>query len=204
MYFDIGANVGKWSLANIDTCDKIIAVEASPYTFEELTENCIHDNITLINYAVCNNNCNDVTFYQAYWDTLSTLNKDWLTESYSRFCNHPYAEIKCRSITLDVMIEQYGKPDFIKIDVEGGEYECITSLTQKVDLLCFEWAAELHTVTYNCLDYLHNLGFTQFYIQNGDDYTFRPSANDYYNLITIKLKLALTEPKKDWGMIWCK
>lgn len=27
LYFDIGANVGRWSLANVDTADKIIAVE---------------------------------------------------------------------------------------------------------------------------------------------------------------------------------
>ena len=34
--FDIGANVGRWSIANIDNFDKIIAIEASPYIFDEL------------------------------------------------------------------------------------------------------------------------------------------------------------------------
>ena len=33
MFFDIGANIGKWSL---DNCDKIIAVEAAPNTFNKL------------------------------------------------------------------------------------------------------------------------------------------------------------------------
>ena len=44
MYFDIGSNIGNWSLANIDQCDKIISVEASPITFCRLTDNCKNDN----------------------------------------------------------------------------------------------------------------------------------------------------------------
>jgi predicted RNA methylase len=34
MFFDIGANIGKWSVANIKRCDKIVTIEASPITFE--------------------------------------------------------------------------------------------------------------------------------------------------------------------------
>ena len=40
MYFDIGANIGNWSLANVDKCNKIITVEASPSTFQKLSNNC--------------------------------------------------------------------------------------------------------------------------------------------------------------------
>ena len=40
MYFDIGSNIGKWSLANINQCNKIISIEASPITFKRLVNNC--------------------------------------------------------------------------------------------------------------------------------------------------------------------
>ena len=202
MYFDIGSNIGKWSLSNINQCDKIISIEASPITFKKLVDTCNHNRIILLNYAVCNNNGNDITFYQADWDTLSTINKEWLTNESSRFYNHPYIEITCKTITIDKLIEQYGLPDLIKIDVEGGEYECIRSLTQKVNLLCFEWASETNSITLNCIDYLHTLGYTQYYIQMEDNYTFRPS--DFYDISTIKTNISNTIPKKDWGMIWCK
>ena len=33
MYFDIGSNIGNWSLVNINKCNKIISIEASPITF---------------------------------------------------------------------------------------------------------------------------------------------------------------------------
>ena len=205
MYFDIGSNIGLWSLVNINLCDKIIAIEASPITFKRLVNNCKNDKIILLNYAVCNNNCHDITFYQANCDTLSTINKGWLTNNTSRFYNYPYKEITCKTITIDKLIEQYGLPDLIKIDVEGGEYECIASLTQKVKLLCFEWASEVNDITFKCIDYLLNLGYTQFYIQNNNDnYLFRPQDNDFYDINTIKTKLSNTIPKKDWGMIWCK
>jgi len=204
MYFDIGSNIGKWSLANIDKCDKIIAIEASPITYEKLIDNCKHDRIISLNYAVCNNNGNDITFYQADADTISTINKDWLTKDTSRFYNYGFREITCKTITMDKLIEEYGLPDLIKIDVESGEYECILSLTQKNKLLCFEWASETNTITFNCIDYLFTLGYSQYYIQMEDDYLFRPNDNDFYDISTIKTKLVNTVPKQHWGMIWCK
>jgi FkbM family methyltransferase len=204
MYFDIGSNIGNWSLANIHLCDTIISIEASPITFTKLKENCRHQRITLLNYAVCNNNFKDITFYQAGCDSLSTINKEWLTAKTSRFYNHPYEEITCKTITIDKLIEQYGLPDFIKIDVEGGEYACISSLTQKVKLLCFEWASETNAITFSCIDYLYNLGYTQFFIQIEDNYSFRPKEDDFYDISTVKTKLSKTIPKHDWGMIWCK
>ena len=205
MIFDIGANIGNWSLENINKTDKIIAIEASYLTFQELLNNCKNDNIILLNYAVCNNNCNDINFYQALGcHCLSTINKDWLTKETSRFYNEPYIEIISKTITIDILIEKYGLPDLIKIDVEGGEYECITSLTQKNNLLCFEWASETNDITFKCIDYLFNLGYYSFYIQYEDNYSFRPSNTDYYDINKIKNILSNTIPKKDWGMIWCK
>ena len=36
MFFDIGANIGRWSLENLNNCNKIIAIESSPDTFKKL------------------------------------------------------------------------------------------------------------------------------------------------------------------------
>ena len=199
--FDIGANIGNWSLSNINNFDKIIAIEASPITFKRLESNCSHSKITLLNYAVCNST-EDVSFYQAQCDVLSTMNKEWLTKESSRFYNHPYREIRCVPIRIDALIEKYGIPSLIKIDVEGGEYDCITSLTCKAGLLCFEWASEVNDITFKCLDYLFSLGYINFFIQNEDKYTFRPDT--FYDITTVKELLLEATPKEHWGMIWCK
>lgn len=202
LYFDIGSNIGLWALANLNRADKIVSIEASPNTFSRLVANCIHEKIELLNYAICNNNNEDITFYDSKNDVLSTINKDWLTNKESRFYNTPYTEIKCKTMTIDRLIQIYGKPDLIKIDVEGGEYDCISSMTQKVDVLCFEWASEVNDITFKCLDYLLIIGFTKFYLQFKDDYNFRPEDNEYYDIHTIKEELASTQPKNHWGMIW--
>ena len=205
MFFDIGSNIGNWSKANVDKADKIIAIEASPSTYNKMVNYCKDDKIILLNYAVCNNDGKDIIFYHVNnCDVLSTINKEWLTSPTSRFHNQKYTEIVCRTITIDNLIKNYGIPDLIKVDVEGGEFDCISSLTQKVDLLCFEWASELNDITFKCLDYLQNLGFTKYYLQFEDNYTFRPNESDYYDISVIKTKLINTRQKIDWGMVWCK
>ena len=89
-----------------------------------------------------------------------------------------------------------------KIDVEGGEFNCISSLTQKVRQLCFEWAAETNDITFNCIDYLYNLGFRHFFVQDSDNYTFRPTV--FFTSEQIKSSIDLTTDKKEWGMIWAR
>jgi FkbM family methyltransferase len=201
--FDIGANIGEWSKANIKSFDKIIAVEASPITYALLYKNIDNENIITVNYAACDNNNQDITFYHSTeMHTVSTINKDWLTSEKSRFNNKEYKEIICKTTTIDNLISAYGKPDLIKIDVEGGEYECIKSLTQKVDMLCFEWASELNDVTFKCIDHLLKLGFTQFSLQMEDNYTYRPEV--FVEASEVLSVLKNTTPKKDWGMLWCK
>jgi len=202
LIFDIGANVGSWTLANINRADSFVTIEASPRTFKRLENNINNNKVRLLEYAVCNNNGEDITFYDAECDVLSTINKEWLTADTSRFHNFTnYSQIRCKTITIDSLINLYGIPDLIKVDVEGGEYECISSLTQKVDMLCFEWASEVNNITIKCLDYLYNLGFTKFFIQDRDHYSFRPT--EFYDINTCKTKLLQTIPKQDWGMLWC-
>ena len=204
--FDIGANIGKWTLANCFKFDKIIAVEASPDTYNELQRNMAMLNINncvCLNYAVCDNDNKDVTFYIAQENTLSSLNKDWFHGN-SRFNNTKYYPITCKSITLDKLIELYGIPDLIKIDVECGEFQTISSLSTKTPLLCFEWASETYDIIRQCLDKLYTLGYRQFHIQYQDEYTYIPQESAYISLDNVIAELEKTTPKEHWGMIWAK
>lgn len=204
MYFDIGANIGRWSLSNVQNCDKIISIEASQNTFNKLVNNTSNNKkIFPLNYAVCNSNEKFIEFYDCEADTLSTINKDWLDSEKSRFYSKfKYNTIKCRTISIDKLIEMYGTPELIKIDVEGGELECLLSLTKKANIICFEWASETNDITFKCIDYLQSLGYTDFNIQYKDDYTYRPHF--YRDIAFVKECLIKTTPKNEWGMIWIK
>jgi FkbM family methyltransferase len=201
--FDIGANIGRWAIANSNDFNKIISVEASKNTFIKLSENIKqYNNIVALNYAVCSSSDEYVNFYYAESDVLSSLNEKWVNGSESRFKVNYTTEI-CKTISIDKLIEQYGLPEFIKIDVESYEFDCIKTLSKKIDILCFEWASENLDVALNCLNHLYKLGFTSFYIQmNSDEYKFRPYT--YTSINNVKNILINTTPKSEWGMIWCK
>ena len=201
MFFDIGANVGQWALANAAAANKIVAVEADPTTHATLVANTQGTNIVCENYAVCDSPA-DIIFYRCEDDTISSLNHEWLSDPISRFYNHaPFTEITCKTISLDSLIDKYGLPGLIKIDVEGGEFAVIRSLTKKVPLICFEWAAEMSHIAIQVIDHLLALRFTEFTVQDGDEYTFRPTQ--FTNSQMVKERLT-SATGLDWGMVWCK
>ena len=200
--FDIGANIGSWTIANKNKYDKIISIEPAPIVYEKLLINTNGlKNCTCLNYAVSNNNNEDVTFYFSNIDVLSSLNMDWFSNK-SRFYNIPNTPIICKSITLDKLIEEYGTPDLIKIDVEGGEHLVLLSLSKKTPLICFEWASEMNDITFNCLDHLQTLGYNEFFVQYKDEYTFIPLI--YKTLNEVRDELSKTVHKLDWGMVWAR
>lgn len=205
LIFDIGANIGNYSISNnID--NKIIAVEASPITFELLKNNVAnYKNITPINFAVSSfTDSSYITFYHcSAANTISTLDKNWLTSPESRFYNYrdTIQEIVVKTISIDELIDIYGMPDLIKVDVEGAEYHVIKSLTKKINILCFEWASEWKNDILNTLEHLTSLGYTKYHIQIGDGYKYRPSE---YNMTIEDVKIHINNSiaKQDWGMIW--
>jgi FkbM family methyltransferase len=205
--FDIGANIGKFAIANVTDDTEIISVEASPTTYLKLVENVKnYNNVKPINYAVTFEEKETIIFYECTAaDTVSTLNKDWLTSEDSRFgyFKNNVREINVPTISLDKMINIYGMPDIIKIDVECAEDQVIKSLSYKVDTICFEWASEFKEMVIECLLLLENLGFTKFHVQMEDNYVYRPE--DYNSTMEDILQfLDKTTPKKEWGMIWAK
>ena len=124
-----------------------------------------------------------------------------------------HTKTSCKTISLDNLIIKYGVPDLIKIDVEGAEDLAISSLTKKVETLCFEWAQEFPLVTKNSIDCLMKIGFTKFYIQEGDACNFTPKEEEYKSdlkFIENELNIDRTKLNKRgklvpaWGMIWAK
>jgi len=74
--------------------------------------------------------------------------------------------------TLDALIDKYGAPAFIKIDVEGFEEEALQGLTHAVKALSFEFTIIQRHVALACIERCITLGYMRFNAALGESQTF--------------------------------
>lgn len=70
--------------------------------------------------------------------------------------------------TLDTLIATYGRPAFIKIDVEGFEADVLCGLSTAVPALSFEFTTIQRAVAAQCLGLIAKLGAYQFNVALGE------------------------------------
>ena len=117
---DLGANIGLFTQYAADKASKVIAVEGSPQEFACLVRNTIEDysNIEYINANIVARNSDK---HNSYGNNPSKL-----------------------TITLYDIFEKYNidRINFLKIDIEGTEYEIINDLDDdilsKIDMIAIE------------------------------------------------------------------
>ncbi len=202
--FDIGANRGLYSDANAKDYESIVLVEANPSLCSFLSSKYQQNPLIHIENVIVSNKSSE-TFYISNADTISTVDPEWIHQS--RFSkNYSWRPVDgLPTVSLDALVQKYGKPAHIKIDVEGYEYNVIQSLTTKVDSLCFEWAEEKKKEILLTLEYLKNLGFTRFAIQMEDAYVYTVQSHEWmsYQDIWNLMSMNCDEERKDkWGMVW--
>jgi len=133
--------------------------------------------------------------------TISTMAEHWKK---GRFSSEKWDQkILVEVITLDQLIKIYGKPDYIKIDVEGFELEVLLGLTQKVGIISFEFASEFLDQTFECLSHLKKIGYNDYNFSIGEKRKFFSEWSTTDKLIK-KLENEIVNDKMLWGDIYCK
>jgi FkbM family methyltransferase len=157
---DVGAYIGTYSIrfCKVAYKGKIVSIEP------------LYDNYLMLIYNVKLNNCKNLypvnmgiwseegiksIFYDSYGMSGATLNIN-LIDKQSNFHKN-----MIKVTTLDKLANSLGltKIDFIKIDVEGSEYEVLIGANKALDITKNILIETHEKNRYKCLDYLKNKGF---------------------------------------------
>jgi FkbM family methyltransferase len=162
LIFDVGANEGFiTSIFNELRCH-VIAIEPSPRNFSILKAR-FSDNkaISLIHAALSGDNEPQVFFENRKNYATGTSSEKWKQIGEVQFNATTFYSadpIKIPAFTLDDIVNKFGMPGFVKIDVEGSEQTVLTGLTQPVPFLSFEAILPFFmNETLWCIEHLHSL-----------------------------------------------
>lgn len=203
--FDIGANKGQSIQSLLLDYHSIVSVDPISSHLEIIKivyKNELHENrLKIVEAAVSSKSGTKIPIYEH--DTITTAEIDWVKSS--RFSNsHTWKPpVLVETTTIDELVENFGCPHFIKIDVEGHELEVLSGMSRAYsELLAFEWAEEMMDKAVQCIDRLKELRYIKFDIcEMNDSLSFTPQWKLYDETIK-KLKNNYTGNKASWGMIW--
>lgn len=175
--FDIGAHLGDRSAAFHALGAKVIALEPQPDLAKWFKRLVKQPTVTLLPQAVGPTEGFAEIAISPSNPTLATLATEWREQIGER--NAGFSHIRWEQrlrvpvTTLDALIEEYGEPSFIKIDVEGFEAEVLAGLNRPVAAVSVEFVDGALDVSQACIDRLSSLGDYRYNTVVGEERHFR-------------------------------
>ena len=160
--FDIGANVGNRTRAVSAFGARVISIEPQPH-FAAILRRLFNRNarVTVVETAV-GDSAGSVTLHlNERHPTLATTRPDWIDtlRRGDRFVRETWnTTVDVPQRTLEDLVEEFGEPDFTKIDVEGNESGVLAGLKRALPALSFEFLPETPELARDCVKILGSLG----------------------------------------------
>lgn len=172
LVFDVGCNMGGKSEKYLEMGASVIGVEPQPKCITKLKEKFDGNNNFKLEPVGLDIEKGIGFIYENIAHTISSMSLDFIhTTKDGRFKDYKWGtQIQIEVNTLDNLIRKHGTPKFIKIDVEGYEYEVLSGLTQPVNTLSIEFTPELCSKTVKCIEYVDRL--------NGGNSVFNYGSNE--------------------------
>jgi FkbM family methyltransferase len=162
LVFDIGANRGHYAEMFRELGARVVAVEPTPRLAREIWSH--FPGITVEEAAVGDHE-GEIPFRLADDHQYSTVSGEWASIVPDRFVD----TITVPLTTIDVLIEKHGKPDFVKIDVEGYEAEALAGLSVPIAGVLFEYQSRFLDNARRAVERLVELGDYRFLLLGKGD-----------------------------------
>jgi len=171
--FDIGAHVGDRTASFRRLGARVLACEPQKSCFRLLRLLHVMDGkVTLLETAVSDREGVLTFSVNTRNPTVSTLSPEFVSAAMSGARGWEGQEwdrqVEVKATTLDRLIETYGQPSFIKIDVEGAEEQVLRGLSAPVPALSFEFTTIQRGVADACLRRCAELGYERFNVSLGE------------------------------------
>ncbi len=169
LVFDIGANRGDHTSAFLSLGARVISVEPNSRCCAALRSRFFLRRARVEHCAI-GSEPGQADLRIGDNDTLSSLSEDWMDRrtAKGRFgADHESRRETVRVRTFDELVAEHGNPDFVKIDVEGCEYEVFLGMSQRPAALCFEFNSEAIDIARSCVFRLADLGIDTFCLRMG-------------------------------------
>jgi len=171
--FDVGAFMGSRTRVFADLCRLTIAVEPQPHHAEELRKEFEPGGKVKVVAKALGSAPGSAEM--SLNESISSLSRGWTDATYESGRFHgrkgwgANGIITVEITTLEALIGEFGVPAFIKIDVEGYEYEVLKGLLRPVQALSFEFTPfEWLQDAFKCIGYLNHIGMARFNYSLGE------------------------------------
>lgn len=178
LIFDIGANVGDHTHIFAKLSDKVVSVEPDNTNAHILKKRFSERKVVVLQKAVSDTPGIAELHIETNGSAYNTLSDKWVNiledKDLTRY-DHPTKfsdKVEVETVTLDSLIREHGRPDFIKIDVEGFELKVVKGLTTPVPNISIECnLPEFLEETLNIVSYLRNLD-SRYVFNYGNEHQF--------------------------------
>ncbi|URJ50001.1 FkbM family methyltransferase [Paenibacillus polymyxa] len=135
---DVGANIGYFSVFLghlVGSQGKVYSFEANKYMYEYLLDNLsinyLHDRCETFNLAVYSEDTYIPFYVSKKYMGNSSIHSH--SSEYKRHYKDDIEKIEIATIVLDEFFQLHQKIDYLKIDIEGGEYNAFLGMKHLIE-----------------------------------------------------------------------